>query len=355
MNTYSITSSSRLAEFNSREGVAVEEIVVTTALPSHYGEVRSMVGDFFDAFTLDLKGDEILQLVHDGKKWHGLLAWATAFDSVCDREHFIGWHDCQRAERIHLITNNRKFFPYRGAGTPLDLGKIILQSATAALSTSWENWYNFRPLLAESKFFPGSYLYRFYEAAGWVNCSKKNPNDHSTCWVQELVPTALQMLKNRRMEWNGQKNPPEVLYGLLPISNELLKSLKNTLKSIDDPRSSNGQYPLESILSILFLAILCGYNNCHQIAEFGVRLSSLQAEILELPFRKNHSYRSTPGYYVYYDLLRRLDMIKVVETLITWLEKHESVLPHVLSPKGGLISETLTSVATIIPPSKRNR
>ena len=61
------------------------------------------------------EGRQLLQVVEYQGHWVALLDWGPACWKLADRETYIGWTHQQRAERLALIVQNRRF---------LVLGKI---------------------------------------------------------------------------------------------------------------------------------------------------------------------------------------------------------------------------------------
>jgi len=310
------------------------EIIVSSFMPEQYRNIRDYVGLWYDAFGEYNSNELFRQVVHDGQEWYGLLTWGVATRASSARDHFIGWHDCQRAERIKLIAVNRLFFPRPDAP---EKGLEALAAALNDLPHFWEKWYGYTPLLAESHLQPKTCFSTYYRANDWVNCDHKNPDLHPTHWVKELVPDARVQLRYKYLK---KRNPASVK-GLFPLSNTMLKSLKGALQIVPDSRKENKQYPLGSILSIMFMALLCGCDNIKQIQEFGTRVSDEQAKLLDFPFRRKKNARTAPGYYVYYPLLKELKMAPAVEILISWLEKNALNLPSVLSVDEEIVQDTL--------------
>ena len=58
-------------------------------------------------------GRTLFQAVHHRGRWVALLMWAPAALKLTDRDAEIGWTDGQRAERIGLVVQNRRFLGHR--------------------------------------------------------------------------------------------------------------------------------------------------------------------------------------------------------------------------------------------------
>ena len=55
------------------------------------------------------QGRQLLQVVEYQDRWVALLDWGPATWKLADRESYIGWTPQQRAERLALIVQNRRF------------------------------------------------------------------------------------------------------------------------------------------------------------------------------------------------------------------------------------------------------
>ncbi len=54
-------------------------------------------------------GDFLRQVVERDGEWIALLAWGPAGLHMKDRDKWIGWNPLQRAERLKLVAQNRRF------------------------------------------------------------------------------------------------------------------------------------------------------------------------------------------------------------------------------------------------------
>ena len=55
------------------------------------------------------EGRQLLQVVEYNGHWVALPDWGPACRKLADRETYIGWTQQQRAERLGLIVQNRRF------------------------------------------------------------------------------------------------------------------------------------------------------------------------------------------------------------------------------------------------------
>ncbi len=113
------------------------------------------------------------------------------------------------------------------------------------------------------------------------------------------------------------------------------------LQAVPDPRSSNTQFRIGSVLAIVAMAILSGHREIAAIHRFGQRLKPQQRAKLSLPLRRGTRMRKAPGYKVYYDLLCRLDLDAFARVLGEWLQEQAGTLPASLAMDGKMVRETV--------------
>lgn len=82
-------------------------------------------------------GRTLIQAVHHQGRWVALLVWGLAALKLTDRDADIGWTDSQRAERIGLVVQNRRFLVLTATRMP-NLASRSLALAVNALPAAWE-------------------------------------------------------------------------------------------------------------------------------------------------------------------------------------------------------------------------
>ena len=289
----------------------------------------------------------------DGE-WIALLAWGPPCYSLQDRDEWIGWHAAQRAERLNLIAQNRRFLLLHGRGSAPNLASKVLAAAMKALPGQWREHFGYEPAMAETF----TDLERFhgtcYKACGWVEAGESQGFGRDAVdfyvyhgkikrlWVKELAPEARAMLCASVLP---ESVPPEALscaHGQLPFKAPQLRSLFEALQQVKDPRSRQSRIRLGSILAIAAMALLCGYRNIAEIARFAQRLTQPQREKIGLPLKKGASmFREVPDYQFFYRLLCKTDPDELAEKLTGWLREQSGSLPGALAMDGKFIRDTV--------------
>jgi len=111
-------------------------------------------------------GRTLVQAVHHHGRWVALFVWGPAALKLADRDAAIGWTDSQRAERIGLVVQNRRFLVLAKTRMP-NLASRALGLAVGTLPEAWERLHGFRPLLAETFTDIEQFEGTCYKASGW--------------------------------------------------------------------------------------------------------------------------------------------------------------------------------------------
>ena len=112
-------------------------------------------------------GDFLRQVVECGGRAMALLAWGSAALKLKDREEWIGWSASQRAERLKVVVQNRRYLLLHARGENPNLASQALGAACRALPAQWQERFGYRVLLAETFTDPESYAGTSYKASGW--------------------------------------------------------------------------------------------------------------------------------------------------------------------------------------------
>ncbi len=339
---------------SSRSGISAKKIKIIVAPTEEHPRFDALMGELHYLGSTQPIGHFLRQVAVIDGEWVALLAWGPACYSLQDRDDWIGWHPAQRAERLNLIVQNRRFLLLHERGTAPNLASKVLAAAMKALSSQWRENFGYEPVLAETF----TDLERFhgtcYKACGWVEAGESRGFGRDAVdfyvyhgkikrlWVKELTPEARATLCAIALPENI---PPEALscaHGKLPFKTPQLRSLFEVLQQVKDPRSRKSRFRLGSILAIAAMALLCGYRNVAEIARFAQRLTQPQREKLGLPLKKGtRKFREVPDYQLFYRLLCKTDPDQVAKKLTDWLREQSGSLPGALAMDGKFIRDTV--------------
>jgi hypothetical protein len=135
------------------------------------------------------------------------------------------------------------------------------------------------------------------------------------------------------------------------IPDHLLKSLKDALQAVRDPRLGRTKYQLGSLLSLAFLAAMHGAWKTEKIVECSRRLRPEQACSLGLPPAANAMDVHGPGPGTYSGLRRLVDIDSVNLILKHWLHEHLDELPGLMAPDTPFMVETLEALTRMFRPA----
>lgn len=305
-------------------------------------------------------GDSMRMVAEVDGEWIGLLMWGSSAYRLKDRDEFIGWNNAQRAQRQKLVVQNRRFLLLSKRGENPNLASMILGATVRMLPELWFDQFGYKPLLAETFTDREAGEGTCYKASGWIPLGMTKgysrhradfyvPNERpKKLWVRELCKDAASILRGPDLTEEYQKGAQSDADGVLPIKAKELESLHFTLCQVEDPRTRNRTFHIGSILSIVAMAVFSGHRNLAQIVRFGERLHISQRKAIGLPlFKKGSSYRKTPSYKVYYNLLSKLDIDKFAQCLSQWLQQHSGTLPASLALDGKFIRDTVGIVCMV--------
>ena len=292
-------------------------------------------------------GRTLVQAVHHHGRWVALLVWGPAALKLADRDAAIGWTDSQRAERIGLVVQNRRFLVLAKTRMP-NLASRALGLAVNALPEAWEQLHGFRPLLAETFTDIEQFEGTCYKAAGWQPCgeTKGFTREHRAdyyvrndrpkkLWLRTLNRNAGPMLRAIDMApgYEAGINPqsPE---RALPLRKGQIDSLREVLREVPDPRARNRVFTCSSLLVLVAMGLLAGRKSLASIQRYGQFLTPKQRRWLGWPSNKAGTFRPAPSYSALYNLLCKMDPHEFAAALSGWLSAAHGTLPRGLAIDG---------------------
>jgi len=288
-----------------------------------------------------------------GAYYRGDVVGVLYFDKSVDRNKYrdqeIGWSASQRKERKKHVVNNSRFLICSEYEGTKNLASKLLSLTANRLSSDWERQYGLPILAIETYVDPDrrGNIGTCYEAAGWTNLgyssgfqNKGGERTHSKWYfLKALHKDSFLALRT--------DIPHALLTGVKPVSGESnnnfvfdaskidLKSLQQGLSSVKDPRRKQGQrYEFLPFLSLCVSAVLSGYTQYRQIADF---ISKLPAETrVKFGLRGDLVPSETTISY----FLRGIDGESLQQALTAWLLETFGDIGNVVSLDGKSIKAT---------------
>ena len=297
-------------------------------------------------------GDRLCQLVMGGGKLAGVLVWCAAAWHLKDRDEAVGWDAVTRSERLKLVVQLRRFLVLEEARRP-NLASQCLGAGMRELVAQWESEHGYRPLLAESFSDPESHAGTVYKATNWRQAGRTKgfSQDHTDyyiangrpkkLWLKELAPRAYELMSAHEL--------PEACKGAMvsrggarsPLKNAGLKSLRDALAEVPDPRHPKSRrHPLPAMLALIALGLLMGARDVLDIWRKVACLSQSQREAVGLRVRDKQTKRlKMPGYDALNDLLAAVEPTAYARALTAWLQLNAGVLPRSLALDGKSVGD----------------
>jgi hypothetical protein len=302
-------------------------------------------------------GDFLRQIIERDGTPVAQLAWGSPALKLKDREAWIGWTLAQRAERLKLVVQNRRYLLLHDKGAEPNLASQALAAACRVLPQQWQEQFGYAPLLAETFTDPEAYAGTCYKASGWepVGMSQGHsrhrpdfylPNGRpKKLWMKELCAGAREKARAVHLDGALAQGCVAPASGVLPLGPDQCRSLLEVLRRSPDPRGRNTRFRIGPVLTLIAMALLGGARDVAQVARFATRLQPQQRAALGLPVKKGtRRFYEVPTYSVFYQVLTRMDPEAFALHLNGWLSQHAGALPAALSLDGKMIRDLIGTV-----------
>ena len=340
------------------DAVVLKELEVRPVRAEEMERVRSLLDDEHYLRSGRAVGRTLVQVVHHHGRWAALLVWGPAAMRLIHREEAIGWTHRQRAERLGLVVQNRRFLVLAATRMP-NLASRALALGVRHLPEHWRQAHGYAPVLAETFTDIESFEGTCYKAADWQPCGlTKGFERHRADFYREHRRPKKLWLKalnrNARVIPTGLDVPEAYLPGCdlqtaeraLALKKNQIESLREVLRQVPDPRSENRSWPISSLLGLICLGLLAGRKSLAAIHRYGQFLTQQQREWMGfLPKLKGQQGRRAPSYKVLYNLLGQLDPNALADALNGWLAAHHGSLPRALALDGKYVRDLLLTPA----------
>ena len=336
--------------------VVLAELAVRPLQPDEHARARQLLDQQHHLGAGQPVGLTLTQVVHHHGRWVALLDWGPAACKLTDREAWIGWSAAQRAERLPLIVQNRRFLVLAATRLP-NLASRALALAVQNLPVAWQTAHGFRPLLAETFTDIEQFEGTCYQAAGWTPCGlTKGFGRHRADFYQRHGRPKKLWLKplhrNTRILLGAMDLPEPYAAGVnprtperaLPLKTAQRQSLFDALRAVPDPRAKNRVFACASLLTLVALALLAGRKHVAEIQRFGQFLTQAQRAELGWPYKPGTRFRKAPSYSALYNLLTQLDPQAFAHALNHWLQAHHGTLPRALALDGKYVRDQVLTL-----------
>lgn len=344
---------------NEPDAVVLSELKIRPVLPDEMQRVATLLNDEHYLGAGRQVGRSLVQIVHHGERWAAILVWGPAAMKLIDRDEWIGWTQQQRAERLGLIVQNRRFLVISETRMP-NLASRAMGLALRNLPEQWQEKHGYCPLLAETFTDIESFEGTCYKASNWEPCgiTKGFERTHRADFYREHKRPKKLWLKtlsrNTRVILTGIDIPAAYQPGCnlqsaeraLPLKKTQIESLRDVLRNVPDPRADNRSWPISTLLTLICIGLFAGRKNLASIYRYGQFLTPQQRGWLNFPPKlRGGSGRRAPSYKALYNLLKKLDPNSLADALNSWLAAHHGTLPRALALDGKYIHDLLLTLA----------
>jgi hypothetical protein len=243
--------------------VVLGELEVRPALPGEMQRVAALLNDEHYLGAGRQVGRTLVQIVHHGERWAAILVWGPAAMKLIDRDEWIGWTQQQRAGRLGLIVQNRRFLVIAETRMP-NLASRAMGLGLRQLPGQWEEKHGYRPLLAETFTDIESFEGTCYKASNWEPCGLTKgfePTHRADFYREHKRPKKLwlkTLSRNTRVILTGMDLPAAYQRGCnlqtteraLPLKKAHVESLRDVLREVPDPRARNRSWPISTLLAL---------------------------------------------------------------------------------------------------------
>jgi len=157
-------------------------------------------------------------------------------------------------------------------------------------------------------------------------------------WVRPLQKNARPLLSlPGQLPDEHQKGVAEATCGArCALSNNILRSLRDALRQVEDPRNPKSRrHPISAMLTLICYGLLCGAADVKAIWKKGGPLNQQQRAAVGLTKRcKNSGLLIMPGYDAFNDLVNTVDPVSLAASLNRWLIANSDLLPKTLAMDG---------------------
>jgi len=302
-------------------------------------------------------GRQLLQVIEYKGHWVALLDWGPACWKLADREAYIGWTHQQRAQRLGLVVQNRRFLVLGKERMP-NLASRALGLALRALPQQWEALHGYRPVMAETFTDIEQFEGTCYKATNWKPLGltkgfQRHRADYfrkhgrpKKLWIKSLNRNSLRILTNMDV-------PKAYLAGLnqdsperdLALTKQQMMGLREHFQNhFKDPRRDNRTYPASSLLVFITMALFAGRDTLTSIQRYGNLLTPKQRRCLDFPLKKGTNVRKAPSWSALYNFVTKINPEEFAHCLNLWLGSNLGTLPRALAIDGKWIRDQALSL-----------
>jgi hypothetical protein len=270
----------------------LQEVSVKLATREDRPRIQRLLKQHHYLGSLKPIGERLYYLAVDpAGRWLAILIFSAAARHLKFRDQHIGWTAEQRRRRLSLVTNNSRFLILPEARVP-NLGSRVLRLTLDRLSADWQAHYAHPIELVETFVDPEQFSGTVYTAQGWIELGQTDGwgrqgreyyvkhDKPKRLFVRKLNPNSCRHLQAERLKPDlamvEAKAPPRCTLRVPKI-----QAIVDHFKRFPEYRDRIESYPLYSLATLVFLAVLCDAPRGQKdLEKFATRLNQGQRRAL---------------------------------------------------------------------------
>lgn len=305
----------------------LEEVRVEVAISAQIPRIHQLLRQHHYLGSLRPVGQRLYYIARNAAgQWVAMLVFSAAARHLKHRDEWIGWSNEQRRRRLSLVTNNSRFLLLPDFSVP-NLGSRVLRLTLARLRKDWQTHYGHPVEVVETFVDPEQFCGTVYTASGWTELGQTDGwgRCQRDYYVKHDKPKRLfvrPLRRNSCRSLQAEHLKPElaIVEAKVPARcTERVKeigSIVEHFKALPEYRGRVESYPLFSLASLIFLAMLCeAPRGQTDLAKFARGLNQGQRRALGI--RSNpHGKYPAPSQSTFSRFLAGIDPAKLNERLL---------------------------------------
>jgi hypothetical protein len=339
----------------------LDEVRVELATPAQIPRISQLLRQHHYLGSLRPVGQRLYYLARDtAGQWVAVLIFSAAAKHLKHRDEWIGWSEEQRRRRLSLVTNNSRFLLLPDFAVP-NLGSRVLRLTLDRLRQDWQTRYGHPVEVVETFVDPEQFCGTVYTASGWTELGQTDGwgRCQRDYYVKHDKPKRLFVRPLRRdacRSLQAEHLKPELAVVEARVPARCTQRVKEIgsivehFKALPEYRGRVESYPLFSLASLVFLAMLCeAPRGPTDLAKFAGGFNQGQRRALGIRCNRQGKYPA-PCQSTFSRFLAGLDPVKLnerlfqIQRLLRGPAPRELVVLDGKEPKHGSGSSILTAI-----------
>jgi hypothetical protein len=346
---------------NQTQQQLLDEVRVELATPAQIPQISQLLSQHHYLGSLRPVGQRLYYLARDtAGQWVAVLIFSAAAKHLKHRDEWIGWSEEQRRRRLSLVTNNSRFLLLPDFAVP-NLGSRVLRLTLDRLRQDWQTRYGHPVEVVETFVDPEQFCGTVYTASGWTELGQTDGwgRCQRDYYVKHDKPKRLFVRPLRRdacRSLQAEHLKPELAVVEARVPARCTQRVKEIgsivehFKALPEYRGRVESYPLFSLASLVFLAVLCeAPRGPTDLAKFAGGFNQGQRRALGIRCNRQGKYPA-PGQSTFSRFLAGIDPVKLNERLLQVQRLLRGPAPRELvvldgkEPRHGSGSSILTAI-----------